>query len=106
MKVTYESICEKLGFDPFVNPPKPVFNGHEDDSQEKEKRLQVVLEIVRNIPHPCSTLLEMQFFQKKKQSEIASAMGYESADSVKTMVSRCKGKVRTIVKQRYKELGL
>ncbi len=34
MKVTYESICEKLGFDPFVNPPKPVFNGHEDDSQE------------------------------------------------------------------------
>ena len=34
MKITYESICEKLGFDPFVNPPKPVFNGHEDDSQE------------------------------------------------------------------------
>lgn len=34
MKITYASICEKLGFDPFVNPPKPVFNGHEDDSQE------------------------------------------------------------------------
>ena len=32
-KITYESICEKLGFDPLVNPPIPVFNGHEDDSQ-------------------------------------------------------------------------
>lgn len=77
-----ESDCAKI----IENLPET-----EDDSQEKEKRLQVVLEIVRNIPHPCSTLLEMQFFQKRKQSEIAIVMGYESADSVKTMVSRCKG---------------
>lgn len=77
----------------------------EENPQEKEERIETVLDVVRTIPAPCSTLLEMQFFQHKKQAEIAVAMGYESADSVKTMVNRCKGKVRTIVKQRYRELG-
>ncbi len=77
----------------------------EDNQQEKEQRLQVLNDVVRTIPEPCSKLLDMQFFQRKKQAEIAVTMGYESADSVKTMVNRCKGKVRTIVKQRYRELG-
>lgn len=31
MKITYESIVQKLGFDP-LNPPEPEFHGHEDDS--------------------------------------------------------------------------
>ncbi len=77
-----------------------------EDPQEKEQRIQVVQDVVRSIPAPCSTLLELQFFHGKKQAEIAVEMGYESADSVKTMVSRCKGKVRTIVRQKYRELGL
>ncbi len=77
----------------------------EDNQQEKEQRLQVLNDVVRTIPEPCSKLLDMQFFQRKKQAEIAATMGYGSADSVKTMVNRCKGKVRTIVKQRYRELG-
>ena len=82
---------------------------HDSDAeaspQEKEERLQVLYDVVNGIPAPCSKLLDMQFFQRKKQAEIAVTMGYESADSVKTMVNRCKGKVRTIVKQRYRELG-
>lgn len=77
----------------------------EDDQQEKEMLMEMTLNVVRSIPAPCSTLLELQFFHRKKQAEIAVAMGYESADSVKTMVNRCKGKVRTLVKQRYKDLG-
>lgn len=82
---------------------------HDSDAeaspQEKEERMQILYDVVNGIPAPCSTLLYMQFFQRKKQAEIAVAMGYESADSVKTMVNRCKGKVRTIVRQRYRELG-
>lgn len=31
MKITYESIVQKLGFDP-MDPPEPEFHGHEDDS--------------------------------------------------------------------------
>ncbi len=77
----------------------------DENLQENEMLMEMTLNVVRSIPDPCSTLLELQFFHRKKQTEIAVAMGYESADSVKTMVNRCKGKVRTLVKQRYKELG-
>lgn len=34
MNITFDSICEKLGFNPLVNPPKINFTGHEDDSEE------------------------------------------------------------------------
>ena len=33
MQITYVGICEKLGFDPLVNPPERKYDGHEDDSQ-------------------------------------------------------------------------
>ena len=76
------------------------------DYSEEEQRMQVVRDVVTEIPDPCSTLLELQYFKQKKQSEIAKVMGYESADSVKTMSSRCRGKVKVLIKQRFKELGL
>lgn len=34
MGVTFESICEKLGFNPLINPPKRIFKGYEDDSYD------------------------------------------------------------------------
>lgn len=34
MGITYESICEKLGFKPDVDKYEYKYNGHEDDSQE------------------------------------------------------------------------
>lgn len=34
MSVTYEKICEKLGFDPLHYNYEVPYNGHEDDSYE------------------------------------------------------------------------
>lgn len=34
MEITFKSICEKLGFNPLVNPPKIELSGYEDDSKE------------------------------------------------------------------------
>ncbi len=34
MGITFESICEKLGFNPFINPSHYNLSGHEDDSHE------------------------------------------------------------------------
>jgi len=31
--ITYESICEKIGFDPIKDKYNFVYKGHEDDSQ-------------------------------------------------------------------------
>lgn len=75
------------------------------DNSEEEQRLQAVRDVVMDFPGPCSTLLELQYFHQKKQAEIAKVMGYESADSVKTMSSRCRGKVKVLIKQRFRELG-
>lgn len=76
-----------------------------EDGSEEERIRQVVRDVVTEIPDPCSTILEMQYFQNKKHAEIAMVMGYESADSAKTMASRCRGKVKVLIKQRIRELG-
>ena len=34
MEITFDKICEKLGFNPLVNPPARKLSGHEDDSKE------------------------------------------------------------------------
>ena len=34
MNITFDSICEKLGFNPLVNPPTRKLSGYEDDSKE------------------------------------------------------------------------
>ncbi len=101
--VQFTSLAWDEGLDDWLEVKH--YSDTEENPQEKEQRIQIVQDVVKSIPNPCSTLLEMQFLRRKKQADIAASMGYESADSVKTMVNRCKGKVRTIVKQRYRELG-
>lgn len=76
-----------------------------DCPKEEEQIWQVVRDVVKGIPDPCSTILELQYFQQKKHAEIAMVMGYESADSVKTMASRCRGKVKVLIRQKLRELG-
>lgn len=34
MGLTFDKICEKLGFNPLVNPPVRKLSGYEDDSKE------------------------------------------------------------------------
>ena len=34
MELTFDRICEKLGFNPLVNPPDRKLSGYEDDSKE------------------------------------------------------------------------
>lgn len=96
--------CRKRGI-PTVHDG-PDIPDEKSDCSEEEQRMQAVRDVVTEIPDPCSTLLELQYSQQKKQAEIAKVMGYGSADSVKTMSSRCRGKVKVLIRRRFKELGL
>lgn len=96
--------CRKRGI-PTVHDGSDIPD-EESDCSEEEQRMQAVRDVVTEIPDPCSTLLELQYFQQKKQAEIAKEMGYGSADTVKTMSSRCRGKVKVLIKQRFRDLGL
>lgn len=86
-------------------PDVPDIPDEDAGCSDEERIRQVVRDVVTEIPDPCSTILEMQYFQNKKHAEIAMVMGYESADSAKTMASRCRGKVKVLIKQRIRELG-
>ena len=73
--------------------------------KEKEDKLFIVRKTVETIPDPCGRLLDLQFFQEKKQEEIASIMGYENTDSVKAQVYKCKKKLRDKIVERFKACG-
>ena len=73
--------------------------------KEKEDKLFIVRKTVETIPDPCGRLLDLQFFQEKKQEEIARIMGYENTDSVKTQVYKCKKKLRDKIVERFKACG-
>ena len=77
----------------------------EEDDREKEDKLFIVRKAVELMPMPCSKLLELRFFKEKKGAEIAEAMNYASADSVKTQVNKCKAKLHDIIVKRFKECG-
>ena len=73
--------------------------------KEKEDKLFIVRKTVETMPDPCSRLLDLQFFQEKKQAEIASIMGYENTASVKSQVYKCKKKLRDKIIERFKACG-
>jgi len=77
----------------------------DDLDQEKEDKLFIVRKTVETMPQPCGRLLDLQFFQEKKQEEIARIMGYENTDSVKTQVYKCKKKLRDKIVERFKACG-
>ena len=60
MEITFDKICEKLDFNPLVNPPARKLSGHEDDSKES--------------PYAILTFEESDFlceYMKKHNSETA-----------------------------------
>ena len=73
--------------------------------KEKEDKLFIVRKTVETIPDPCGRLLDLQFFQEKKQEEIARIMGYENTDLVKAQVYKCKKKLRDKIVERFKACG-
>ena len=73
--------------------------------QEKDDKLFIVRTAVRDMPELCSQLLQLVVYQKKSHKEVAEIMHYANEDSVKTQRHRCMGKLKKIVKERFKIAG-
>lgn len=72
----------------------------EDDAQELEKRIEresFVDRMVGDMKPPCSQILQMFYFDKKKGEEIAEAMGYANTDTVKTQKYKCMQKLKPLL---------
>lgn len=94
---------------PLVFDSQIIFNNPAPEDipydQEKDDKLFIIRETVRNMPNPCRDLLKLAIYEKKKNPEIASIMKYTNADSVKTQRSRCMTRLREKVKERFKMCG-
>lgn len=75
------------------------------DDQEMDDKLFIVRTAVRDMPELCSQLLQLVVYQKKSHKEVAKIMHYANEDSVKTQRHRCMGKLKKIVKERFKIAG-
>lgn len=72
----------------------------EDDAQELEKRIEresFVDRMVGDMKPPCSQILQMFYFDKKKGEEIAEVMGYANTDTVKTQKYKCMQKLKPLL---------
>ena len=75
----------------------------DDEDKGKEEKLFIVRKTVKDMPYPCSKVLNLFFFHQKSGKEIADIMEYSSPDVVKTQVYKCKQKLR---EQLVKRLNL
>lgn len=73
------------------------------DAEESEKRLEELKDFVERavseLTPPCDELLRNFYWNRMSGNEIATAMNYSNADSVKTQKNKCMKKLKPIVEQ-------
>ncbi len=96
---------EEMGRSPIEN--LAALDKVEDESYDKEydDKLFVIRSSVRDIPEPCSRLLDLVVFQGKSHKEVAEIMHYANTDTVSSQRWRCMQKLRELVLSRFKLLG-
>lgn len=73
-----------------------------DSRDDKDTLLDKVAEVVKDLPEPCEKILYGMYGEPKKRQEvIAKECGYNNANVVKTMASRCKSKFTQKFKSIY-----
>jgi RNA polymerase sigma factor (sigma-70 family) len=109
------SICRYQILDRFKKTSKEVYmaetdysfedkyqDWYEEDNTINHKRIDILVESLNNMQvagEKCYELLNLFYFKKMNQSQIATQMGYGSADTVKNQNKRCKEKLETLIKQ-------
>ncbi len=75
----------------------------EADAEESEKKLNELKDFVERavseLAPPCNELLRNFYWNRMSGNEIATAMNYSNADSVKTQKHKCMKKLKPIVEQ-------
>ena len=75
----------------------------EADAEESVRKLEELKDFVERavseLPFPCDTLLRNFYWNRMSGNEIATAMNYSNADSVKTQKNKCMKKLKPIVEQ-------
>lgn len=73
--------------------------GYEDAERKYEEMKDFVERAVTELSPPCDELLRRFYWDRLSGTEIAQAMNYSNADSVKTQKNKCMKKLKPIVEQ-------
>lgn len=70
-----------------------------NEKEELEGHLQMMQRVLRQMGNPCKTLLELFYFKKMANSEIAILMEYQNENTVKTKKYKCIQRARKLFKE-------
>lgn len=65
---------------------------------------QAMENIIRRLPAPCNDILWAYYYDNQSMADIAQAIHFSNADSVKAKKSQCMSKLRTTYKEKIKDL--
>lgn len=70
----------------------------EDITDEQEAYL---LKLLRHLRNPCSSILHLYYYEKRKVKDIAEEIGYKNANIVSIQKGRCINKLRQMVEKKF-----
>ncbi len=83
------------------------FNLGEDEqdkkelSEEREREVNKVMHCLNELGEKCKGILQMYYYQNLTMEEIAAALDYKNADTVKNLKYKCMNRLRNMFKEKY-----
>jgi RNA polymerase sigma factor (sigma-70 family) len=76
-----------------------------DEVDSDMENIDLIGEVLDNMPGPCRDLLRSFYYEKKSNIEIAELMGYNNADTVKSKKYKCLQRLKDLVRDRLNAKG-
>lgn len=70
---------------------------NEDHLRDEIERDEIIQSVVNRMDEPCCSLLDKYYWDELSGEEIARAMNYKNADTVKTQKYKCMQKLKTVL---------
>lgn len=92
---------------PEYQSPDIFLTGNADEQDVEQRKRTIVKDVVFNlITEPCRSIFRYIYYEKMSCSMVADRMSYSGPDTVKTISSRCRGKLRTVLTERFRKSDL
>ena len=80
--------------------------GSEDDEQEKQQKIDTLLQELEKLKPPCATILIDYYFGEMSLTEIMEALGFTSMANLKVKKMRCMDSARKLLSVAFKQLAI
>ena len=92
---------------PEYQSPDIFLTGNADEQDVERRKRAIVKDVVFNLmTEPCRSIFRYIYYEKMSCSMVADRMSYSGPDTVKTISSRCRGKLRTVLTERFRKSDL